>query len=31
VERVPRDDFFTTEGKWAVENEGTAPDIDVEN
>jgi tricorn protease len=28
---APRGGFFTTEGKWAVENEGTAPDIDVEN
>ncbi|MBV9442997.1 MAG: PDZ domain-containing protein, partial [Acidobacteriaceae bacterium] len=28
---APRGGFFTTEGKWAVENEGVAPDIDVEN
>ncbi len=28
---APRGGFFTTEGKWAVENEGIAPDIDVEN
>lgn len=28
---APRGGFFTTEGKWAVENEGTNPDIDVEN
>ena len=28
---APRGGFFTTEGKWAVENEGTPPDIDVEN
>ena len=28
---APRGGFFNTEGKWAVENEGTAPDIDVEN
>ncbi len=28
---APRGGFFTTEGKWAVENEGTAPDVDVEN
>ncbi len=28
---APRGGFFTREGKWAVENEGTAPDIDVEN
>jgi tricorn protease len=28
---APRGGFFTTEGKWAVENEGTSPDIDVEN
>ncbi|MBY0496434.1 MAG: PDZ domain-containing protein [Cyanobacteria bacterium] len=28
---APRGGFFTKEGKWAVENEGTAPDIDVEN
>jgi tricorn protease len=28
---APRGGFFTREGKWAVENEGQAPDIDVEN
>ena len=28
---APRGGFFTREGKWAVENEGTGPDIDVEN
>jgi tricorn protease len=28
---APRGGFFTREGKWAVENEGVAPDIDVEN
>ncbi len=28
---APRGGFFTREGKWAVENEGTAPDVDVEN
>ena len=28
---APRGGFFTRDGKWAVENEGTAPDIDVEN
>ncbi|HXB70552.1 MAG TPA: PDZ domain-containing protein, partial [Candidatus Acidoferrales bacterium] len=28
---APRGGFFTREGKWAVENEGTAPDLDVEN
>ncbi len=28
---APRGGFFTREGKWAVENEGTTPDIDVEN
>jgi len=28
---APRGGFFTRAGKWAVENEGTAPDIDVEN
>lgn len=26
---VPNFRFFTPEGKWAIENEGTAPDIDV--
>jgi len=28
---APRGGFFTRDGKWAVENEGTAPDLDVEN
>jgi tricorn protease len=28
---APRGGFFNTDGKWAVENEGTPPDIDVEN
>ena len=28
---APRGGFFTREGKWAVENEGVTPDIDVEN
>jgi tricorn protease len=28
---APRGGFFTREGKWAVENEGIAPDLDVEN
>ncbi len=28
---APRGGFFSKDGKWAVENEGTAPDIDVEN
>ncbi len=28
---APRGGFFSREGKWAVENEGTPPDIDVEN
>lgn len=28
---APRGGFFSREGKWAVENEGVAPDIDVEN
>jgi tricorn protease len=28
---APRGGFFTREGKWAVENEGVAPDIDLEN
>src|SRR6201992_159570 len=27
---APRGGFFTRDGKWAVENEGTPPDIDVE-
>ncbi|MBV8818493.1 MAG: PDZ domain-containing protein, partial [Acidobacteriaceae bacterium] len=28
---APRGGFFSREGKWAVENEGTTPDIDVED
>jgi len=28
---APRGGFFAKDGKWAVENEGVAPDIDVEN
>jgi len=28
---APRGGFFTRDGRWAVENEGVAPDIDVEN
>lgn len=28
---APRGGFFSKEGKWAVENEGVAPDVDVEN
>ncbi|MEO8361889.1 MAG: PDZ domain-containing protein, partial [Vicinamibacteria bacterium] len=28
---APRGGFFSREGEWAVENEGIAPDIDVEN
>ncbi|HEX6598732.1 MAG TPA: PDZ domain-containing protein [Gemmatimonadaceae bacterium] len=28
---APRGGFFTRENKWAVENVGTSPDIDVEN
>jgi tricorn protease len=28
---APRFGFFARNGKWAVENEGTSPDIDVEN
>jgi tricorn protease len=28
---APRGGFFTRDGKWAVENEGTMPDVDVEN
>jgi tricorn protease len=28
---APRGSFFTRDGKWAVENEGVAPDIDIEN
>ena len=28
---APRGRFFTRDGKWAVENEGVGPDIEVEN
>jgi tricorn protease len=28
---APRGGFITRDGKWAVENEGVGPDIDVEN
>jgi len=28
---APRGGFFTRDGHWAVENEGVAPDVDVEN
>jgi tricorn protease len=28
---APRGGFFSKDGKWAVENEGVAPDVDVEN
>jgi tricorn protease len=28
---APRGGFFTREGKWALENEGVGPDIDIEN
>ncbi len=28
---APRGGFFGKDGKWAVENEGVGPDIDVEN
>ncbi|HJQ22844.1 MAG TPA: PDZ domain-containing protein [Blastocatellia bacterium] len=28
---APRGGFFSREGRWAVENEGVAPDIDIEN
>jgi tricorn protease len=28
---APRGGFFSRDGKWAVENEGVAPDLDVEN
>jgi len=28
---APRGGFFTRDGEWAVENEGVAPDIEVEN
>ena len=28
---APRGGFFSADGRWAVENEGTAPDVDVEN
>jgi len=27
---APRGGFFTTNGRWAIENEGVAPDIEVE-
>ena len=27
---APRGGFFDLDGKWAVENEGVAPDIEVE-
>jgi tricorn protease len=27
---APRGGFFDLEGRWAVENEGVAPDVDVE-
>ena len=28
---APRGGFFTRDGRWAIENEGVGPDIDVEN
>ena len=28
---APRGGFFDADGRWAVENEGVAPDIDIEN
>ena len=28
---APRGGFIARDGKWAVENEGVAPDIEVEN
>ena len=28
---APRGGFFARDNKWAVENEGVAPDVDVEN
>jgi tricorn protease len=28
---APRGGFIDRDGKWSVENEGVAPDIDVEN
>jgi tricorn protease len=28
---APRGGFFARDGKWAVENEGVAPEVDVEN
>ncbi len=28
---APRGGFFTRDGKWAIENEGVGPDIEVEN
>jgi tricorn protease len=27
---APRGGFFTTDGEWAIENEGVAPDVEVE-
>ena len=30
TQTAPRPAFFNTEGQWAVENEGTPPDIEVE-
>jgi len=27
---APRGGFFTTDGRWAIENEGIAPDIEVD-
>jgi tricorn protease len=28
---APRGGFFSRDGKWAVENEGATPDVDIEN
>ena len=28
---APRGGFFAADGHWAVENEGVAPDVDIEN
>ena len=28
---APRGGYFSADGRWAVENEGVAPDVDVEN
>src|SRR2546426_12674826 len=28
---APRGGFFSKDGKWAVENEGVTPDVDVED